>query len=71
MQLGNKKEAYKDNLLRVFKENCPSNWVLLQLVLGETFLIEGHLEVVVLFAQEALQVPIHSFGVLHRLKCEQ
>lgn len=38
-------------------------------MLREAFLVERHLEVVVLLAQEALQVSIDSFGVLHRLKC--
>ena len=40
-------------------------------MLRETFLVERHLEVVVLFAQEALEVSVYSFGVLHGLKCIQ
>lgn len=38
-------------------------------MLRETFLVERHLQIFMLFAQEALQVSIHSFGVLHRLQC--
>lgn len=38
-------------------------------MLREVLLVELHLDVVVLFTQEALEVPINTFGVLHRLKC--
>lgn len=42
--------------LGVFKVNRSPDWVLLQLVLGEAFLIQRHLEVVMLLTEEALQV---------------
>lgn len=44
------------NSLRVFKVNRSPDWVLLNLVLREAFLIERHLEVVMLLTEEALQV---------------
>lgn len=44
------------NSLRVFEVNGFSDWVLLDLVLREAFLIERHLEVAMLLTQEALQV---------------
>lgn len=56
------------NSLGELEVDCASDRVLLQLVLRETFLVERHLGVVVFLAQEALQVSVHSFGVLHGLK---
>lgn len=44
------------NSLGVFKVNRSPDWVLLNLVLREAFLIERHLEVVMLLTEEALQV---------------
>ena len=38
------------------------------MVLGEAFLIDRHLWVVMLLAKEALKMPIDKFGVLHRLR---
>lgn len=62
--------TYK-NLLRVLKVNSASVFILLQLVLREAFLVERHLGVVVLLTHQALEVPVDSFRVFHRLKVKK
>lgn len=49
-------DAIERNLLRVLKVSRSSDRVLLELVLGEAFLIQCHLEVAILLTEEALQV---------------
>ena len=53
--------------LCVFEVRGAPDGVLQELVLRERLLVEPNLRVVMLLAQEALEVPVHQLGVLHRL----
>lgn len=58
----------RKNSLRELEVDCASRWVFVQLVLWETFLVQRHLGVVMLLAQEGLQMSVYKFGRLHGLK---